>query len=292
MSTAALISVLIPAGVSAAAYLLIFEGLRGSYTRFFAPRFPGCSEGKYPHTGWFGWIWGVLFVDEETLVTKSGMDAAVYVRYMQMSLTVFSILSVLGMALLVPVYATGGGGASQLERVGLGNVIQGSDRLWAPTVMIWVFSVIILYIITKTYNEIVNLRKQRLFTFESMNAFTHREITANDLDQVAMQKGDSSHYTVLITGIPDELDTDEKIRAQLEPKFPGSIAYVKPVKNLTDAAKKVEKLQQAKLALVKAINKKDANPPEDPPPTVKLGCLGLCDASSARKRWEIDQLTH
>mmetsp|Transcript_17636 Transcript_17636/g.28096 ORF Transcript_17636/g.28096 Transcript_17636/m.28096 type:complete len:136 (+) Transcript_17636:451-858(+) len=132
MSTAALISVLIPAGVSAAAYLLIFEGLRGSYTRFFAPRFPGCSEGKYPHTGWFGWIWGVLFVDEETLVTKSGMDAAVYVRYMQMSLTVFSILSVLGMALLVPVYATGGGGASQLERVGLGNVIQGSDRLWAP----------------------------------------------------------------------------------------------------------------------------------------------------------------
>ncbi|GAB5360486.1 hypothetical protein AAMO2058_000632300 [Amorphochlora amoebiformis] len=72
-----------------------------------------------------------------------------------------------------------------------------------------------------------------------MNAFTHREITANDLDQVAMQKGDSSHYTVLITGIPDELDTDEKIRAQLEPKFPGSIAYVKPVKNLTDAAKKV-----------------------------------------------------
>eukprot|EP00466_Bigelowiella_natans_P004359 jgi/Bigna1/129715/aug1.9_g4423 len=169
MSGAALVSVAIPAAAVSTAYFLIFEGLRGSFTQFFAPRFPGSKEGKYPYPSLFGWVRGILQVPEQEIVDRSGMDAAVYLRFLWLGTVVMAILTVLGMLLLMPVYATG-----------LSNVEQESSRLWAPAIMIWVFSGIILYVIKKNYTELLAMRKE------------------------TMKKGEPNHYTVLITKIPEE----------------------------------------------------------------------------------------
>jgi len=167
-----------------------------------------------------------------------------------------AILTVLGMLLLMPVYATGENDMSDLPRLGLSNVEQESSRLWAPAIMIWVFSGIILYVIKKNYTELLAMRKE------------------------TMKKGEPNHYTVLITKIPEEFDSEEKVREFMEPMYSEQIAHVKLVRNLKERERKTTELVKQKLKLVVAMKKaEDAKEKGEDPPMVKTGCCGLCGES-------------
>mmetsp|Transcript_23297 Transcript_23297/g.56492 ORF Transcript_23297/g.56492 Transcript_23297/m.56492 type:complete len:746 (+) Transcript_23297:57-2294(+) len=247
MSSGGLLSVLIPSAVLAVAYFGIFECLRRTYTRFFAPRYPGSEDGNYPYPSVFGWFYGIFCEPEDKILQKSGMDAVVYLRFLKLSWQIMGVLSILGMFILAPIYAGGDNGESGLLRIGLSNLKQESSRLWAPALLMWIFSFFILYLIHKNYKELLEMRK------------------------VAMRKGDSSHYTTMVIKVPEEYDTEAKIAEFFDTNYPGEVAHVQLVRNLKEMDKQVKLLQKEQLKLVVA--RKKAETAEEPP-TVKLGFCG------------------
>jgi len=246
-SPSALASVAIPAVVASAVYLILFEGLRGVYTRFFAPRLPASKDGQYPHPGLFAWVPGILSVPEEEVLHKSGMDACVYLRFVWMSTIIMAVLTVLAFPILSSVYATDDNDKSGLLILGLSNVKQQSNRLWATAFMMWPMSALIYFGIWRTSRDLLELRKK------------------------SMKKGDSSHYTIMVTKIPDEYNTADKIQAFLEPSFPNQIAFVTPVLDRKEMTLKVKELQKLSLAHLVAVHKAETSPE---PPTTKTGCCG------------------
>jgi len=153
---------------------------------------------------------------------------------------------------LFPAYETAGGDASGIEKIGLSNVEQESTRLWAPAVMMYVMTIVILFFIRKNYYELVELRKY------------------------AMKKGESSDYTIIVTQIPEEYDSGEKIQKFLDSKYPNQIAHVRTVHDLAAIEKKTTELQKNTLKLALARKKQADLAPGEGPVQVKLGCLGLC----------------
>uniref|UniRef100_A0A7S4E0M5 CSC1/OSCA1-like 7TM region domain-containing protein n=1 Tax=Lotharella globosa TaxID=91324 RepID=A0A7S4E0M5_9EUKA len=245
---AALVSVLVPSILAATTYFVVFESLRGYYTSFFAPKYPGCESGGYPHKSLFGWLWGVWSVSEDALMKRIGMDAAVYLRFLGLGVQTMAILTVLGLVLLAPIYSRGQKQATDLTALTLSNLKQQEDKLWAPAILMWFFSFIIWYLVYKNYNEVTALRKK------------------------AMNYGDSSQYTILITKIPLQYDTEARIREWLEPKYPGTIFHIQPVRDLSALSAATRDLQKEQLRLDRA----SAKAKENGEAKTRTGCSGCC----------------
>mmetsp|Transcript_17772 Transcript_17772/g.28390 ORF Transcript_17772/g.28390 Transcript_17772/m.28390 type:complete len:746 (-) Transcript_17772:115-2352(-) len=259
---ASLASVLVPAACTAAAYFIIFEAFRGNLTEFFAPRFKNSKKGRYPHPGVFSWIYNVYCVSDEELLTKSGFDAVVYVKFMGLCFKILMVLSILGLVILASIYNEGSGNMQGLMRLTLSNVEQKGDYLWAPAIMMWFFTGTIIYFIQKAYDRIIALRA------------------------IACNLGSKVQYTILVTKIPTACDTEDKIRAFLEPQWPGQIVNVSPVEECSEIEGKVEQLKKDSLALLKAKNKRSES---DEEPMIRLGLLGLCgERVSAVSHYEIE----
>eukprot|EP00466_Bigelowiella_natans_P010674 jgi/Bigna1/134509/aug1.25_g9217 len=259
---ASLASVLVPAACTAAAYFIIFEAFRGNLTEFFAPRFKNSKKGRYPHPGVFSWIYNVYCVSDEELLTRSGFDAVVYVKFMGLCFKILMVLSILGLVILASIYNEGSGNMQGLMRLTLSNVEQKGDYLWAPAIMMWFFTGTIIYFIQKAYDRIIALRA------------------------IACNLGSKVQYTILVTKIPTACDTEDKIRAFLEPQWPGQIVNVSPVEECSEIEGKVEQLKKDSLALLKAKNKRSES---DEEPMIRLGLLGLCgERVSAVSHYEIE----
>mmetsp|Transcript_14602 Transcript_14602/g.20432 ORF Transcript_14602/g.20432 Transcript_14602/m.20432 type:complete len:761 (+) Transcript_14602:93-2375(+) len=253
MSGGALLTVIIPSAAIATVYLVAFECLRGRYTEFFAPKFRDSNKGEYPFPGVFGWITGVLRIPDEEVAEACGMDGVALLRFLWMGVETMGILSILGMVILAPIYSTGGKNLTGLLKIGLSNLEQQSELLWAPAVMVWVFTAVIFFIMWKNYSELEVLRKK------------------------CMYKGEPRHYTMLLTKIPQEYDTEGKIREYLEPLYPGQIKYIRVVKDLKEREKKTLELQKNSLSLLVAQAKAaDAAEKGEDPPMVRTKFFGLC----------------
>ncbi|GAB5353223.1 hypothetical protein AAMO2058_000019100 [Amorphochlora amoebiformis] len=248
-----LVPVLVPAVLSATVYFLIFEILRGYFTQFFAPRYKDSDKGSYPNPGIFHWLPGTLSISEDEVLKKSGMDAAVYLRFVRMCVTATFILTILSLLLLVPVFGTGENELTGIESISLSNVNQKSDRLWAPAILMWIFTGIVCWLVHVNYLQVQQMR------FKAMRT-----------------GGKIAHYTVMITQIPDHFDTEAKIRDFMEPQYPDSISHVEPVHDLSVLDTKIKELQSGEVALMKVKTKSETRSLEDGPLMTRNKCGGCC----------------
>jgi hypothetical protein len=88
--------------------------------------------------GWVAWIWRVWLVSDTELCDECGMDALCLSRVLEWGCRITAFGSVLGAAVLMPVYWTAGGdhdGEIGVERLNTSNVPNGSDAHFAATVV-------------------------------------------------------------------------------------------------------------------------------------------------------------
>jgi len=240
MSTAALISVVVPAVGAGALFVFTFESLRGRFTTFFAPKFPGSENGRYPFKGFLRWIYEINRIEEEEVVSQCGLDAAVYLRFVRMGISAMAILTILGLVILGPAYSWDDPRmrfqlSFDLQALTLSNVGQGELTLWLPVITMWLSSVIICYFIQKNYKEIFNLRK------------------------LSFTRGDCAQYTILLTKIPSQYNTGSKIKQWIEPKFPGySIYQVQPVRKVSGLKEEIDRLKREHLLRATASENHDS----------------------------------
>ncbi len=224
-NAASISSVFTPALLGAIAYFVVFEYLRTRWTTFYAPKFKG---GGIPHPGLFRWIPGVLRLSESDVIEACGTDAAIYLRFQRMCGFIMAALGVLACIILMPIYSKGANQMAGVYSVSIGNLGQFSDKLWAPAIMAWVFSAICFYFITTNYMYVYDLRRMHLGS------------------------GQGHEYTVMITGIPETFDDEDKIREFLEPKYPNQIVAVQVIRNEAELETAVADLRAQHIGLMQA----------------------------------------
>lgn len=109
-------------------------------------------------SGWsriWSWLSPVFLLSDEDLLLTAGLDALTLVRFIQMGMHIFLVSTIIGCAVLLPLYRTGGdiysgrttANSDELMLWTLSNVFPGSSRLWAAWACMIAFTLYVCWVL-------------------------------------------------------------------------------------------------------------------------------------------------
>ncbi|ETS64914.1 hypothetical protein PaG_00889 [Moesziomyces aphidis] len=247
-STSTVVSAIVLNAVIFAILFSVFLIARPRFKRVYAPRtylvVPEEQIEPLPQS-LLGWLPVWLKTPTTTILEKNGLDAYMFVEYLEMMLWVFIPTFVLSWIVLMPTYGANTTGEDTgfnrfiLSRVGTSS--QQQKRLVAPLLVQYIFTFWLLWNIRSRMSKFIKLRQQFLVSPQHANSAQAR--------------------TVLITGIPNELLSEKKLRA-IYSQLPGGVAKIwlnrnlKELPDLFDEREKwCNKLEGAETSLIKTAYK-------------------------------------
>lgn len=247
-SFAAIGATLVPTIVTAGVFIGAFLLLRPRYRNIYMPRVyfrtvPEPDRTPQSSHSEVSWIHDFRMLRDKFLLRHSSIDAYLFVRFLRVIMIICVLGCLLTWPVLLPVNATGGGEASQLDRIAFGNVAD-SKRLYAHAVVAWVYFGLIILLITR----------ERLFAVSLRHAHATLHQNSRRL----------SSRVVLFMAVPKEALNEDRLQ-----QFFGSSAVRSwQVPNLTeledmisDRADKIDNLEDAELKLEKNVAKQARDSP-------------------------------
>lgn len=218
---------------------------------------------KRPESGLFGWIAPTLGIEEEEIVSRIGLDAAMFLRFVKSQLLSFAIITIACCLVLWPAYGTASNkdlpkladGTNDplfvegLQILSLSNVPVQDARLWATLVMEYVVCAVFLFFLHKDYSQYAVYRREYRTTENPAN------------------------YAIVVYDIPSDMNTEDAVRERFELMVPDQVSEV-------ILARKAKKGIKAEKILAKIISKKEraefvrAETHEEP--MTRPGCCGFC----------------
>ncbi|KAK5633154.1 hypothetical protein RRF57_008868 [Xylaria bambusicola] len=168
---------------------IIFSFVRPYNTVIYAPKLKHADEKHAPPPlgkGFFAWVMPLWRTTEKDLVSHAGMDAAVFLRVMQMCRNIFLVLSVLGTAVLLPIYWELNSDKTHDQRWTLrftpANVW--GEPIWALVVIGYSFNITICSFLWWNYRQIYKLRRLYFESEEYQQSLSARTLMLNDIPKV------------------------------------------------------------------------------------------------------------
>ncbi|KAI9590980.1 hypothetical protein BDF19DRAFT_417598 [Syncephalis fuscata] len=190
--------------------IVLFSLLRPKNNVIYARRSKYIDANRQPPKlapGLFSWIKPVLFANHDTLALQLGLDAAVFLNFIQFCAHIFTILSVILPLVLIPINYTSyikqlapnrpkekddEFDFSQLSIIAVGK---DTEQLWAHAVMCWVVSCVFYYAGYRLFRRIIALRQ---------NLFASREYAEQIHPRV-----------IMVTQLPKEYRSDRGLHRWL-----------------------------------------------------------------------------
>ncbi|KAK7729380.1 phosphate metabolism protein 7 [Cytospora paraplurivora] len=162
-SLPAILAALVPSLISAVVLLAIFLVVKKPFRRIYSPRtymdvIPEKDRTPESSLKPFEWFRTFRQLDDKFVLEHSSLDAYLYLRFLKTIVLVCSVGVCITWPILMPVVATGGGDASQLDRLGFGNVRR-KDRLYAHAVVAWLFFGFVMVLVARERMWLIGLRQ-------------------------------------------------------------------------------------------------------------------------------------
>ncbi|XP_022759718.1 CSC1-like protein At4g02900 isoform X1 [Durio zibethinus] len=178
------------------------KGIRNS------PRRSGAFVSKFVNLDWrtyikfLNWMPAALRMPEPELIDHAGLDSVVYIRIYLLGLKIIVPQAVLAFLVLVPVNWTGETlersknlTFSDIDKLSISNVPDGSKRFWAHIGMSYVFTLWTFYVLYAEYKAVAAMR----------------------LRYLASENRRPDQFTVLVRNVPP--DPDESVSEHVEHYF-------------------------------------------------------------------------
>ncbi|KAL8716240.1 MAG: hypothetical protein Q9220_000145 [cf. Caloplaca sp. 1 TL-2023] len=197
---------------------LAFSLMRPRNTIVYAPKIKYADEKHAPPRigkGLFDWVGPVTRSKEPLLVEKTGLDAAIFLRFTRMLRNMFLTLSIVGVAILIPANAIGSNRAyikqlagGQSFFVSMTPQYPNPQRLgfvWVHVASVWVIDLIVAFFLWQNYGAVVRLRRQYFDSPEYLMSLHSRTLMVTDIpaadrtDEGILRLADQVEHT---TGIP------------------------------------------------------------------------------------------
>lgn len=237
----AILGAFIPTFIIAVVYLSVFLLIRNYFRKTYAPRTflgtipekdrtPAATATATAHayaTEGVSWFHDFRSLQDRFVLKHNSLDAYLFLRFLKFVIFVCVAGSCLTWPILFPVNATGGGRASELDRISFSNIAKNS-HLWAHTVVAWVLFLGIFVAIAWERLRLIGIRQ----------ACYLNETHASRL----------SAKTVLFVNVPkDALQPDN-----LKQYFGAQAEHSWPVKDTGDLPDLIEQRNNAAYALESA----------------------------------------
>jgi calcium permeable stress-gated cation channel len=197
-------------------------------------RTPSSSHSSVP------WYHDFRMLKDSFLLRHSSIDAYLFVRFLRVLMIICVLGTLLTWPILFSVNATGGGNASQLDKIAFGNV-DDNKRLYAHATVAWVYFGLVIIIITR----------ERLFAISLRQA--HATLTQNAKRL--------SSKVVLFLSVPADTLKSDQLHQIFGPDMVRSwqVPDVGELENMVnERSSKIEKLEESELQLEKNVAKSKA----------------------------------
>lgn len=149
-----------------------------------------------------------------------------FLRFMKMFMILFAIFSICGLAVLLPINFVNQGDNQGLEKFTIGN-IRDNKRLWSHVIFTWLFSGMTFFIkILPHYLSFTNMYYIIGITmyalYRELNTFIRLRHEYHTTDEY---RNSPRATTILVTGIPMELNNSESLKALFD-IFPGGVKRI------------------------------------------------------------------
>ncbi|KAF9167689.1 hypothetical protein DFQ26_003653, partial [Actinomortierella ambigua] len=147
-SVASFVSTLVFTAAISTGLLIAFAIVRRKFPRIYAPksylgppkiRPPDIHSKALSVKGILGWAYGGRMLDERGVIDRCGMDAYMFLEFLNNSCFLFMFFTCLAVPILIPLNVIGQQGLSGLNELTIGNVLD-KRRLWAHLVLTVLFS--------------------------------------------------------------------------------------------------------------------------------------------------------
>lgn len=214
----------------------------------------------------FSWVIPTLRYPFDRLVETHGLDAAMYLRFLQTQARIFLALTIYSSLVLIPTYVTAKidpnvvNPPSGLEKATLVNVPDKSSRLWVTLASeIAVLAIVLIFL----YRDIVKYTEYRL---------RYR----------ADNKRNPSNFAALVMDVPLQSRDQNYLFNVFNSIFPGQVVAVHPVRD-------AHHLLNIKMSYIAAVNKRQraeqstgpSNSPKSSPPDIDPPGINLAAAASS-----------
>lgn len=171
-SGSAILAAFIPTFTTAVIYVGIFVAIRNKYKKIYAPRtFLGTipEKDRTPSQRRKGTSWFHDFrsLRDRFVLQHSSLDAYLYLRFLRFIIIICFVGTCITWPILFPVNATGGGNASQLDKISFSNIAN-NGHLWAHVVVAWVFFGVVVAMIARERLRLIGARQA--FLLDELNA--------------------------------------------------------------------------------------------------------------------------
>ena len=197
-SGAQILAAFIPTFVTAVIYLAIFVAIRNFYRKIYAPRTflgPVPEKDRTPSSRSEGTSWFHDFrtLSDRFVLQHNALDAYLYLRFLRFIVLVCFLGCCITWPILLPVNATGGGTASQLDRISFSNIAK-NNHLWAHVVVAWVFFLGLLALIARERLQLVGTRQAYLLDEKHAALLSSRTVLFLNAPTAACQSENLKEY--------------------------------------------------------------------------------------------------
>ncbi|KAF3765196.1 DUF221-domain-containing protein [Cryphonectria parasitica EP155] len=263
-SLPAILAALVPSLTSAVLLLLVFVIIKRPFRRIYSPRtyidvIPEKDRTPISSLKRFEWLRTIRQLDDKFVLEHSTLDAYLYLRFLRTTIFTCFVGVCITWPILFPVNATGGGDASQLDRLGLGNV-HDKNRLYAHAVVAWLYFGFVMFVIARERIWLIGLRQAWYLSRANASRLSSRTVLHLD-----PPKGASS-------------DVDAQSTFGDEARSQWVITKTKTLDDaVTSRDDKVAKLEYAEVSFVRHATKKTtdsgkaaSSTDDEPPPEVDV----------------------
>lgn len=167
--------------------------------------------------------------------STGGLDSYMFLRYVRLCSRITFTSALWGMIILWPVYASGDGGAAGWYFLSMANITQGSQRLWAPAIFIWLQTLYVIFLMNQEYEHYLECRIDFLARGDGM---------------VTSQQ---HMYSLIVERIPHELRSDRALYDYFHRLFPRKVYSTAVVLNLPDLERESQKRKRVLRRLEKSM---------------------------------------
>ncbi|KAK6070284.1 hypothetical protein SCUP234_00192 [Seiridium cupressi] len=194
VSLSSILAAFIPSLITAVLFIVIFIAVRKPFRRIYSPRTyidlipekdrtPSSSESRVD------WVRALFRLDDKFILEHSSLDGYLFLRFMRTIIFICFVGSCITWPILFPINATGGGNASQLDKLGFGNVSDPS-KLWAHVVVAWVLYIFVMYVVARERLWLIGLRQAWQLSKHNASLLSSRTVLYLDPPQDAPLDGD------------------------------------------------------------------------------------------------------
>lgn len=161
----AILAAFIPTFVTAVVYLAIFAAIRNRYRKIYAPRtflgnVPGKDRTPQETPDGKSWFHDFKTLSDKFVLQHNSLDAYLYLRFLKFIVGICFLGCCMSWPILFPINATGGGKATQLDRISFSNISkEKKNYLWAHLVVAWGFFFATLALIGYERLRLIGIRQ-------------------------------------------------------------------------------------------------------------------------------------